>query len=385
MAFNMTPATTQQRAPFNGHLNPNEVYESIFNMIIKQVVRYPELANNYSFVNMFKEEGGQYGDTVLYYANDVLSSREWTGDNEAMNLLALERPEDPECQAVTINQFRIIKTSTDAYLTKRAWSTESAFSTFTGIIKSLVGKTKELYENTMINTFLGTMEGATNASLVEVPLSDITETGEAKNRLEAQMIGEHIANLLVQLKDYSRDFNEYGFMRAYNEDDLVFIWNSRWINKITKMDLPTIFNSQGLIDKFKQHVLPARYFGEIVDTNALPSNLTVQSNGKIKIGDGYTGPAIYAMDEDNYDKSGHKFAGETLDKGDSFKPDRAYLLDEDVICKIVTKDSIKYMAGFSTSTEFFNPQALTTSNMLIWSYADPVLLADQPCITVHAD
>ena len=384
MAFNMHPTTTQVRTPFNGNLNPNEVYESIFNMIIKQVVRYPELANNYNFVNMFKEEGGQYGDTALYYAQDILSSREWLGDNEAQNLLALERPEDPECQGITISKFRIVKTSTDSYLSKRAWSTEDAFSTFTGIVKSLVGKTKELYENTMINTFLGTMTGDAERSDVEVPLSDITDEGEAKRRAEAMMIGEHIANLLVELKDYHRDFNTYGFMRAYNEEDIVFIWNSKYINSITKQSLPTIFNSQGLIDKFKQHVLPAKYFGNIVDSNSLPSGLTVGSNGKVKIGTGYTGGTIYAMDEDNY-ASGHKFAGEKLAVGDEFAPNRAYTLDEDVICKIITKDSVKYMAGFSTSTEFFNPQSLTTSNMLIWSYAEPTLMLDQPCITVHAD
>lgn len=393
MAFNMTPATTQIRAPFNGHLNPNEVYESIFNMIIKQVVKYPELANNYSFVNMFKEEGGTYGDTVLYYANDVLRSREWTGDNEAMNLLALERPEDPDCQAITINRFRIIKTSTDSYLTKRAWSTESAFSTFTGIIKSLVGKTKELYENTMINTFLGTMEGDAEVNEITVKLASIEadELTLDANKLKAQKIGEKLANLLVDLKDYQRKYNSYGHMRAYNEDDIVFIWNSKWVNTITKQSLPTIFNAQGLIDKFKQHVLPAKYFGTIIDDVTGHNGLTVQANGKIKITSGYSGPQLTTMDEITvYGADGktvvrHYFPGEKLALDDEFVPGRAYIEDDKVICKVITKDTVKYMAGFSTSTEFFNPQALVTSNMLIWSYADPVLLMDQPCITVKAD
>lgn len=97
MAFNMNPASTQIRAPFNGHLNPNECYQTIFNQVVAQDVRYPDLADNYGLVDMFKIAGGKLGDTHLRYSNDVLSSRFWLGDGEAMNLLALERPEDPFC------------------------------------------------------------------------------------------------------------------------------------------------------------------------------------------------------------------------------------------------------------------------------------------------
>ena len=49
MAFNMNPATTQVKYPFNGHLNPSEVFGTIYNMIINQVVKAPELVDNYNF------------------------------------------------------------------------------------------------------------------------------------------------------------------------------------------------------------------------------------------------------------------------------------------------------------------------------------------------
>lgn len=384
MAFNINPATTQVKYPFNGHLNPNEVFGSIYNMILFQEVRYPELADNYGFVEMFRTEGSMYGDTALFYDQDVLSSRPWLGDAEAQDLLSVERPDDPECQAITLNQFRIIKTSLDSYLTKRAWSTEGAFGTFQGIVRSMIGATKKLYEVTLINAYLGTVEGESEKSLLEVPLSDITATGEEKNRLEAQTIAQYIADLIVDMKDYSRDYNDYGFMRAYTEDELKIIWNSKFVNKINKLDLPTIFNKAGLMDKFEQHVLPARFFGEDVDTNSLPDGLTVESDGKIKIGDSYAGGTIRTKEEYDF-VSGHKFAGEALAKGDSFVPGTAYIEDEDIICKVITKDTIKYLSAFETSTEFYNPQALVTSNMLIWGYASPERLKGQPCVTVHAD
>lgn len=384
MAFNINPATTQIKYPFNGHLNPNEVFGSIFNLIINQVVKVPELVDNYNFVEKFRTEGSMYGDTVLFYDQDVLSTRSWLGDLEAQNLLAVERPEDPECQAVTLNKFRICKTTLDSYLTKRAWSTENAFTQFNDIVMSMVSKTKKLYEVTLINSYLGTVEGASAKSDLEVPISDITETGEAKNRLEAQMIAQYIADLIVDLKDYSRDYNDYEFMRAYSEDELMVVWNAKYINKINKLDLPTIFNKAGLMDKFEQNVLPARYFGSVVDTKSLPSSLTVQANGKIKIGSDYDGATIRTMEEDTF-TSGHKFAGEALAIGDEFVPGKAYYEDEDIICKVITKDTIKYLASFETATDFFNPQSLTTSKMLIWGFSEPTRLLGQPCVTVHAD
>lgn len=369
MAFNINPASTQTKAPFNGHLNPNEVFGSIYNMIISQDVRYPELADNYGFVEMFRTDGSLYGDTKLFYAQDVLSSRPWLGDNEAQNLLSVERPDDPKCQAITLDQFRIIKTSLDNYLSKRAWSTEGAFSTFNGIVKSMVGQTKKLYEVGLINTYLGTVQGGATRSLVEVPLSDITATGEEKNRLEAQTIAQYIADLIVDMKDYSRDFNDYGFMRAYTEDQLHIVWNSAYVNKINKLDLPTIFNKAGLMDKFEQHVLPARYFGTINTS----SGTTTSANTTVRA----------AVEGDFGGK--HLFFGELLPNSAEYDAYETYTVDSDVICKVITADTIKYMAAFETATEFWNPQALITSNMLIWGYSDPDRLLDQPCVTVHAD
>ena len=389
MAFNMNPTTTQVKYPFNGHLNPSEVFGSIFNMIINQVVKVPELVDNYNFVEKFRTEGSMYGDTVLFYDQDVLSTRDWLGDNEAQNLLAIERPADPECQAVTLNRFRICKTSLDSYLTKRAWSTENAFTQFNDIVMSMVSATKKLYEVTMINTFLGTVEGASEKADLEIPLSDITETGEAKNRLEAQMIAQYIADLIVDMKDYSRDYNDYNYMRAFSEDSIWVIWNSKYVNKINKLDLPTIFNKAGLMDKFEQNVLPAKYFGTIVDTNSLPNGLTVEEGpggtAKIVIGSAYSGGTIRTMEEDTFAASGHRFPGETLTVGDKFDIDRAYIEDEDIICKVITKDTVKYMASFETATEFWNPQALVTSKMLVYGFSDPTRLLGQPCVTVHAD
>lgn len=392
MAFNIKPVTTQTRAPFNGHLNPNEVFGSIYNMILFQEVMYPELYDNYGFVEMFRTEGGLFGDTALYYDLDVLKSRPWLGDNEAQNLLQIERPDDPECQAVVVDQFRIIKTSLDNYLSKRAWSTEGVFGTFQSVVRGMISRTKKLYDVTLVNTRLGSATSGAARGTISVPLSDITATGEEKNRLRAQTIAQHIADLLVDMKDYSRDFNDYGFMRAYSEEDLHIVWNTSFVNEITKLDLPTIFNNKGLVDKFEQHVLPARYFSEpTTETNVQAASGLTLLGENVTIGEGYSSQDIITYVEGDFVDASqdnalvHKFIGEKLPKGATFRLGEAGFVDSNVICKIITKDTFKYLAGFETGTEFFNPQALVSSNMLIWGYSEPTRLLGQPCVTVHAD
>lgn len=213
--------------PFNGQLNSNEIFSSIYNMIISQQVFADNIKGTFSELSqMFKTDGTLYGDTKLFYATDVLKSHPWGNDAEAANLLALDRPADPKCQAITLDQFRQIRLTVDNYLSKRAWGDEGAFSSFNSVMLGWIRDTKKIYDSTLINSYVGTVETAANLGTIEVLLSEITETGEAKNRLEAMTIGQTIADTLVLMKDVSRDFNDYQFLRSYEPSDLVCIWNS---------------------------------------------------------------------------------------------------------------------------------------------------------------
>lgn len=94
-------------ATFLGQLNSNEIFAALYNMIISQQVFADNIADTGSeLVNMAKVDGTLYGDQKLYYATDILGSSEWGNDAEAMNLLALHRPQTPECQAIVLDQFR---------------------------------------------------------------------------------------------------------------------------------------------------------------------------------------------------------------------------------------------------------------------------------------
>ncbi|MBR4123249.1 MAG: hypothetical protein IKT93_02380, partial [Clostridia bacterium] len=195
--------------PYTGQLNQNEIFAALFNMIISQQVFADNIYDTKStLADMSRVDGSMYGDTKLYYSTDVLKSFEWTGDAEAQNLLKLHRPEAPECQAITIDTFRMIPVTVDNYLSKRAWSTEGAFSSFNSQILGWIRDTKRVYDATLFNSFVGTTSSAVGKQTVNITLPAEPDgvddyNTEAYNRLVAQAIATEMANLMVDLEDVS--------------------------------------------------------------------------------------------------------------------------------------------------------------------------------------
>ena len=182
---------------FNGRLNANEIFASIFNMIISQQVFTDNIKDTKaSLVDASRVDGSMYGDTKLYYATDILRSYAWGGDAEAERLLELDRPEDPQCQAITLDVFRQIRLTVDNYLTKRAWSTENAFNEFNSVMLGWIRDTKRVYDSTTYNAFIGTYETKEGKQSVTIQLPTDENNQEAENRLQAQLSQ---LNLLISL------------------------------------------------------------------------------------------------------------------------------------------------------------------------------------------
>ena len=347
-------------------LNPNEIFASLANMIISQEVFADNLGKHQTLVDKARVDGSLYGDKKLYYATDVLQSHVWGADGEAANLLALDRPQDPEVQTITLDVFRQIRLTVDNYLTKRAWSTEGAFSSFNSVMLGWMRETKRVYDGTLYNVFIGTNESALGAQKQTVA-SKSASTPE----LEAKLIAEKIANILVEMGDYNRDYNDYGFLRSYGEDAIKVIWNSKFINKIRKVDLPAIFHKEGLVDKFDEEVLPARYFG----TKNAAKVSTTNNTGNYR-----------SVIEKTYTKSNveyHVFPGDVIPAGVEIAIGEGYTVDEDIICKIVVKLP-PFMSAFEVGTSFFNPRSLTENHYLTFGHNTLTALKNYPFVTLRA-
>lgn len=355
---------------FNGQLTTNEIFASLYNMIISQQVFADNINGTYSeLVDMMRVDGGLYGDTKLYYATDALKSAPWGNDAEATNLLQLHRPASPACQAIRLNKFRQISLTVDEYLSKRAWMAEGAFSSFTSVMKGWIRETKRVYDATLFNSYIGTAETSVGKQEITITLPVVSGQAEETARLQATAIATETADLIVELKDISRDFNDYGYLRSYNVEDLIFVWNSEKLNEIKKTDLPTIFHKDGLIDKMGQHVLPARYFGTI-NTSAgttTSTNITVRS-----------------LVEKDYGQK-HVFPGDLLPASTAYLANETYTQDDTILFKVMHKGSVPFMSAFEVGTSFFNPKSLTTNHYLTWGHNTLEYLKNYPMITVRGE
>ena len=348
---------------FNGTLRPNEIFGALFNMIISQQVFADNVKGTYStLVDKARVDGTLYGDTKLYYATDALQSYAWENDAEAANLLELNRPEAPEVQAIVIDKFRQIRLTVDEYLSKRAWGTEGAFSSFNSIMKGWIRDTKKIYDSTLYNAYIGTAVAGTGSfDGSEGQNQTLNLIADVNDGLQ---YAEFLANLLVELKDVSRDFNDYGYIRSYDEGDLMVVWNAKFYNSIKKIDLPVIFHNEGLVSEFDQEVLPARYFGQVNDEEATGDGSTVRSLIEQVIG------------------SNHYFAGDLIKNGDTAPAGTSYTEAQDIAFKVIHKRSVPYMSAFEVGTSFFNPRSLTTNHYLTFGHNTIEYLKNYPFITV---
>ena len=371
------------QAAFN--LNPNEIFASIANMIISQEVFADNLGKHQALVDKARVDGSMYGDKKLYYATDVLESHPWGADAEAANLLSLDRPADPKVQDITLNIFRQIRLTVDNYLSKRAWSNEGAFSSFQSVMLGWMRETKRVYDGTLYNVFIGTTVSSVGKQSQSVDLTTGLSglSGIEKDRKEAELIAQKLADLIVEMGDYSRDFNDYQFLRSYANEAIKVVWNSKYINKIRKVDLPTIFHKEGLVDKFEEDVMPNRYFGHIVGEADIGSGKVIGTDGAYDSTKG----TLRAAKEFVYNDK-HYFPGDALATSGTYvavvgglEASDVYVEDADVICKVLVKFP-PMMSAFEVGTSFFNPRSLTENHYLTFGHNTLEKLDNYPFITI---
>ena len=358
---------------FSGTLNANEIFSSLFNMIISQQINADNIKEGFSsLVNRARVDGGLYGDTKLYYDTDVLKSHAWAGDAEAPNLLSLDRPDDPECQAIYLNTFRQIRVTVDYYLSKRAWKDEGAFSQFNSVTLGWLRDTKKVYDLTTYNSFLGvhvsSVQADRNVTLSAITAPVTTADEEAYNRLRAQKIGEAIANMVIDMRDVSRDFNDYNHLKSYDEDEIKIIFNSKFLNELKYLDLPTIFHKEGVVAKIDQDTLPKRYFGDV-----LTASKTVGATDDVR--------AMYEQEITVGGVQYHLFAGDKFPVGAVVASGDGYEVNENIIAKVVT-ELPPYMSAFEVGTSFFNPRSLTENHYLTFGHNELEHLYAHPFVRV---
>jgi hypothetical protein len=376
-------------------LTANEIYDTLANMIISQQVFADNLSKHQTLVDKARVDGSMYGDTKLYYATDVLKSVAWGNDAEAANLLALDRAEDPEVQAIKLDVFRQIRLTVDNYLTKRAFADEGTFASFNGVMLGWMQETKKVYDGTLYNVFIGTTESNVGKQQVTIDI-------DADNNSAGENIAKAMADLFTDMADYNRAYNDYGFLRSYGDSEIKVIWNADYFNQVKKIDLPSIFHDDALQSTFAGDVLAPRYFGTVINASNISdysaSTPTTgkpidSDNGAYTPGANHANGTLRAVIEKDVTVGGveyHVFPGDEIPSGatvlatsGNFGYGEVYIETADVICKVLVKYP-PYMSAFETGTTFFNPRSLTENHYLTFCNNTLQYLKNYPFITVKA-
>lgn len=364
----------------NVNVNPlkaNKVLTAVYNTVVAQEVFGDNVKGTFGeLLAENKVDVGLFGDQRWYYSTDALASYDFEVDTiDQLNLLTTHRPKSPKVQNIIIDQFRQMALTLDDYLSAQAWGTEGAFSQFNSIMQGWMGDTRRIIDSTTFNTFIGTFETGSD---------DDTVPGYKQKRTIAPVEGQNkaltiavdLADLLVDLKDVSRDYNDYGHIRSYDEGDFTVVFNAKLWNELKKADLPVIFHKEGLLDEFKKVVLPARYFGTVVGDGVIEDGYTVKDDGK-------TYRTLVEKDVVRNGETIHLFPGDELKAGEKGKEIEIYIEDATIAYKVIGKRAVPYMSAFSVNTSFFNAKNLSTNYYMTWGRNTLEHLKDKPFITAR--
>lgn len=380
-------------------LNQNTITAALFNMIISQQVYDSKVAST-ELADKFRVDGTLFGDTKLYHSFDIGSPEDWLNDQEASNLLALNRNKSGITQSITMGVYKMISITIDQYLSKQAFMKEGTFAEYTSFLTGSLRKIKKVYDRSLINTMIGTALPSTARADVKLTPTQ-GSTVEETRRLQAQEIAASLVVLKADLEDNNRDFNSLGYLRAYDVNDFIAIWNVDWHAKITKLDLPTIFHKDfDAKGGFEEYDLPAKWFGNIgTSTLTLPNAAPASVTERIKVSGWYDVVSASAMALKSKPDANSVFlwAGDPVPYTGQTYVDNVrnvtvtvvsttlaaglyYSVDSKIAFMLIHKDSLPFMSGFETGTEFWNARSLTTNHYLIFGHNNLEFLEEYPRI-----
>ena len=345
---------------YTGQLKTNEVFASLFNMIISIQMFDTGISNLNGIYSSRKVDGTLYGDTKVFRSTDVLKSYGWDGTDTpgSYNLLTVKRPPAPIERAISIDVFRQIPVTVDDYLTKRAFFDEGAFSSFNSVILSWLNKTKEIYEHTTYTAAIITKALTSGKDFGTIDLKAPADVaGYDLIRWRGQELARQIEDRMNELQEPTRAWNDNGFLRNHSVSDFDILIPLGVLSSVRKHDVPFLYNVDEK-PKFKE--VHWKYFGAVNGT----AGTTVASNKKVR--------ALYEGDYGSV----HLFTGDLLPNSTAYDENVTYTCTYETRPSIgsvfnillVDKRDFPVMSAFSVGTSFFNARRLDMNHYLTFGH-----------------
>ena len=363
---------------FNGQLNTGIVYNSMYNAIIAIYQIKQHFTDSYSLVDRFRKEGSEYGDQLVYMTLDSIPVHDWTNDAEAANLLALDRNKKQHEEKITLDVFKQIRLTTDAYMqTKQLWTSENGFSRFASLLLQTMENAKKVYEIKIFDVFIGTAEATGQHQNLSWDLAadgpDSTTDPEGAARWYGMKLAEKLSNLMYDLRDVRRTWNDIGYEASYDMSEFQLVLPASVANKFKYISMPTIFDNGPLKALLEDaYILPDIYFGRVVEVTGT----------QIKA-DGITHRFLHSQ-----------FLGSTFyNAGDLIPKDTviastteivvpAYAEDS-ILLKLIHKEDCPYMSAYNVRSQFYNARSHTTNNYLTFAHNTLEHIGIFPLIEVY--
>lgn len=345
-------------AIFTGQLKANLVFATQFNQIISQQVFGTGVDNLSGIYESRKVDGTLYGDTKTYTSVDALKSYVFDGSDTGYSLLTVKRPPAPVTSEITIDTYRQIPVTVDDYFTKQMWMGEHAFSAFNGVVLSWMNKTKEVYEHTKYTTDIIVSGLAKATALGTIALAAPADIeGYDLIKWRAQELYRVLEDMISELNEPARSYNDYGFLRNYKLEDFDIIMPLGILSSVRKQDVPFLFNPDSKISIKEVHW---KYFGAM---NAA-SGTTEASNTTVRA----------AIEADFGDV--HLFPGDLLPNSTAYAKDTTYTasysarpsINNATTILLVHKQDFPIMSAFSVGTSFFNARRLDMNHYLTFGH-----------------
>ena len=182
---------------------------------------------------------------------------------------------------------------------------------------------------------------------------------------------EDVANLKMDLKDYTTDYSDNQFPNAWDPDTLRWVFASSWYAKIQKRDLASYFNKD-FVEKLNKYVINDRFMGKINAIETVGDGTKVRARFSMILAETAAPTKLHALR-----------AGDLIPTTCKAPANMSYTYDPTIIYKVNDKRGMPIMSSFTTTTSFFNARSLEENNYLTWSHNTLKHLNCYPCITVR--
>ena len=364
---------------FNGQLNTGIVYNSLYNAIIAIYQIKQHFTDSYSLVDRFRKEGSEYGDQLVYLTLDSIPVHDWTNDAEAANLLSLDRNKKQHEEKITLNIFKQIRLTTDAYMqTKQLWTSENGFSRFASLLLQTMENAKKVYEIKTFDVFAGTVQTTIGGQTINWDLTgegpDKATDPEGAARWYGMTLAEKLSNLMYDLRDVRRDWNDIQYEASYDIDEFQLLLPASVASKFKYVSMPTIFDNGPLKALLEDaYILPDVYFGEVVKVTG--TEIKADGTNHRFLHSQFLGSTFY--------NAGDLIPANTVIASTTAIVVPAYTTDTGgIVLKLIHKEDCPYMSAYNVRSQFYNARSHTTNNYLTFAHNTLEHIGIFPLITV---